>query len=119
MDPGQVGVTAASWLINLVTWLVGGLLGILLGQAIAQSVPGNWGLVIGLVCGALIFALLALAALGVTNFSLAVYQTCLYIWVHQVEQPQTGSESVAVTPPTPLAEALAGAASLSAPIFSE
>ena len=113
MHPAQVNVTLVGWLINLPSWLVGAALGLLAGTSLAQALPGGWGFILGIACGTLVFGLLASSALAVTQFTSAAYQICLYLWVRQVEQGQPGNL------PLPLAKALAGASSITAPIFSE
>lgn len=118
MGISLIGVRLINGLIGFVLAVVGILLGVAAGVAVA-SLGSGWGIAAGIGLGILVASLFILVAVGLTSYLATAYHTCLFLWARDVEHAaQQGQPGLAV-PPAPLAAALEGVTSLSAPLYSD
>jgi hypothetical protein len=119
MQPGQVAAGWAGTLAGLPIAAGGILLGWGLGRGIALS---TWSLphknAAGLVVGMVIASALVLIAVAETVYSSAAYRACLFSWARAIETRRGAGTQTNLEPPAPLAIALTGLESLTAPVYS-
>lgn len=107
-----VGISAVG--VNWVTGLIGfglGLIGAVLGFGVGYGIilvtgSATFGIVIGIVLGALIFFSFVMVASVISTYTGTAYHTCLYIWARETEKARAQGQTSAVAAPAPLAAVL-------------
>lgn len=107
-----VGISAVS--VNWVTGLIGfglGMIGAVLGFGVGYGIilvagSATFGIVIGIVLGALIFFSFVMVASVISTYTGTAYHTCLYIWARETEKARAQGQTSAVAAPAPLAAVL-------------
>lgn len=107
-----VGISAVG--VNWVTGLIGfglGMIGAVLGFGVGYGIilvtgSATFGIVIGIVVGALIFFAFVMVASVIGTYTGTAYHTCLYIWARETEKARAQGQTSAVTAPAPLAAVL-------------
>ena len=107
-----VGISAVG--VNWVTGLIGfglGMIGAVLGFGAGYGIilvtgSATFGIVIGIVVGALIFFAFVMVASVIGTYTGTAYHTCLYIWARETEKARAQGQTSAVTAPAPLAAVL-------------
>jgi hypothetical protein len=107
-----VGISAVG--VNWVTGLIGfvlGVIGAVLGFGVGYGIilvtgSATFGIVIGIVLGALIFFAFVMVASVISTYTGTAYHTCLYIWARETEKARAQGHTSAVAAPAPLAAVL-------------
>lgn len=107
-----VGISAVG--VNWVTGLIGfvlGMIGAVLGFGVGYGIilvtgSATFGIVIGIVLGALIFFSFVMVASVISTYTGTAYHTCLYIWARETEKARAQGQTSAVAAPAPLAAVL-------------
>jgi hypothetical protein len=107
-----VGISAVG--VNWVTGLIGfvlGVIGAVLGFGVGYGIilvtgSATFGIVIGIVLGALIFFSFVMVASVISTYTGTAYHTCLYIWARETEKARAQGQTSAVAAPAPLAAVL-------------
>ena len=107
-----VGISAVG--VNWVTGLIGfvlGVIGAVLGFGVGYGIilvagSATFGIVIGIVVGALIFFAFVMVASVIGAYTGTAYHTCLYIWARETEKARAQGQTSAVAAPAPLAAVL-------------
>lgn len=118
MDPSQVGVFRINTVGGITLTAIGAYLGILAGLGAYDLFHGATAVPLSICISLLVTSFFTMAAVALGSLNAAIYHTCLYLWAQRVESSRIAGHSAA-PPPRPLAVALAGVTSLSAPIYSD
>ena len=102
-----VGVNGVTGLIGFVLGVIGAVLGFGVGYGIILVAgSATFGIVIGIVLGALIFFSFVMVASVISTYTGTAYHTCLYIWARETEKARAQGQTSAVAAPAPLAAVL-------------